>query len=192
LHNKEHNYQKNINNKKIKIISPKYESVNEDYYAENNMKKLSSENFRNYYKINNHNHCEYITNNSSDFFPKTRMSTNDVVKIKEIKLQNMQDNNYYKTQSNETIKRANLINYRTTMQEEAKKIRDKKIGIINREKRNTVDLSQPFLSQPALFQSQNDLNTSRHKKKNSNSNINVNRAFIERTYRKKNNTNNIN
>jgi hypothetical protein len=35
LHNKEHNYQKNINNKKIKIISPKYESVNEDYYADN-------------------------------------------------------------------------------------------------------------------------------------------------------------
>ena len=78
-------FNKNLFNKTSTKISPHFETVHEEYiYNDNKIKTILNQNLKssnnNYYRINKHNHIEYIANNSSKNYSK-----NDTNRIDNLK-----------------------------------------------------------------------------------------------------------
>ena len=149
--NNKHYFSKDIKNTRSKIIAPNFISLNDDFYNhdKNNLKISYNENknYRNYYKVNNHNHSVYITNNSSDFIQKNIMQRRDMIKTPEIKTKDFQHSANCKTDNN-YIRRANSSINKNRIQIETIKNNDKKKYNTYKQERRTIEIIHQSPSQP--------------------------------------------
>ena len=192
INHKETYLSQNILNKTSKKIAQSLEHLNEDYLNFNNnnlkisYKETSNNGIKNYYSINSHNHSEYITNYSSDNFPKMIMSRRDNVKT-EIKARKNLDsfNEYYNKTEDKRISRAGSGNYKSKLEENLNnKYSQKKSRISYTEENRNTNIIQSSPSQPILFKSI-DLDGNNDRKNKYNNNYKDRRIYKEKTYNKK-------
>ena len=190
-------FDKNIFNRTSKKITPYLEPVNEDYFSQENNKLKTSyneNNIKKYYSINSHNHSEYVTNCSSDNFPKIIIPKNEKVKTEIRKKKSLESNQeyYIKTEIN-SIRKAHSGNYKTKFEEDSKNRYDKKKYRVNcKEVKMKNDIIQSSPSQPLLFKSIYNLEENKERNKNLNLENIDRRIYMGKTYNKKNSPNSQN
>ena len=142
-------FNKNLLNTKSKKISPNLESLNENYsnFGDNQLKHSYYQiDYKNVYTINNHNHSEYITNNSSDNFQKIIMKRRDKIKYNVISSSDKEPIYYNKTEEN-LIKRVHSSNYKNKIEEDSNSKNGKNINNTSVKKHKIQSsTSQPILS----------------------------------------------
>jgi hypothetical protein len=183
-------FSKALINKKTKVISPHFERSNDNYYNSinsltNSRNETNNKNYRNYYKIHSHNHSEYITNNTKDFFQTN--TKQDLIKTPESKKKSIHCVYYCKTEEN-LIKRNNSGNYSIkTKLEEKKKTGEKKYNTAIQERRS-YPFKQLSSSIPILFKDKYIINKSKER----NDNSFKKKDYSEKIYYKDNNQNKSN
>ena len=184
-------FSKELTNKKTKLISPHFEQSNDNYYncknsLTNSYNDTNNKNCKNYYKIHSHNHSEYITNNTKDFFLTN--TNQDLIKTPESKKKSIHCVYHCKTEEN-LIKRNNSSNYNVKTKIEAKKkTEEKKYNTVIQERRS-YPFKQLSPSIPILFKDKYILTKSKEKNDNS---FFKKKDYSEKTYYKNNDQNKSN
>ena len=165
-------FNKNLFNKASTKISPHFETVHEEYiYNDNKIKTILNQNLRssnkNYYRINSHNHCEYIANNSSKNYDKNTVNRLDK-KSSEIRKNNSPENDqgyYNKTEDNNAMKRAMSNTYKRNNEDTPINQHNQINFYSNRkEDKKRIEIIPSSPSQPILI-NDNDINNNVIKKK---------------------------
>jgi hypothetical protein len=186
--NNEPYFDKKFFNKISKKISPNLKPLNGDYLnfaINNNLKTTYLVNMNNstkYYSINNHNHSEYITNYSSDHYPKIILARKNDSKSNESRTYIFpEDQKYYSKTEENAIRRALSGNYKNKLEEMPyNNYNQKKCYTYNKEKRKLIEAMQSSPSQPSFFKNNYNI------EENNNNNLNYKeiKIYKDKTFSK--------
>lgn len=165
-------FNKNLFTKTSTRIAPHFDTLNEEDKYNDNILKLYNKNLqtnnKNYYKINKHNHSEYIANNSSKNSQKIIMNRRGNLKTHEVIKKNSPENykGYYnKTEDNNAIRRTMSSTYKrgNGNDDTPNNKNNQKKYFSNRKENKRIEIIQSSPSQPLLFKD-NDIEEKNRRK----------------------------